>query len=39
MAPMDKVRQPFGDTYASRGVGYLPAEFGKSFSVTDDQEA
>jgi hypothetical protein len=39
MAPMDKVRQPFGDTYASRGVGYLPPEFEPSFSVTDDQEA
>ncbi|MCU1655777.1 MAG: hypothetical protein JWO57_433 [Pseudonocardiales bacterium] len=35
MAPHDKVRQPFGDTYESRGVGYLP--YGKSFSVTADQ--
>ncbi|MDH2400233.1 nuclear transport factor 2 family protein [Bradyrhizobium sp. SSUT18] len=38
MAPQDKIRQPFGDSYASRGVGYLPPSFGKSFSVTDDQK-
>ena len=37
-AAMDHIRQPFGDSYESRGgMGYMPAEFGSSFSVTADQ--
>ncbi|MCR2810625.1 MULTISPECIES: nuclear transport factor 2 family protein [unclassified Microbacterium] len=35
-SPLDRPRQPFGDSYNSRGgLGYLP--YGESFSVTADQ--